>query len=333
LRAIGLLWQWTIEVGFGPRRGLYRLRSAAYDQVVDIRHLKCFVVVAEELHFGRAAARLHIAQPAISQTVIGLERELGLVLFERSNRRVELTDAGRALLGEARGVLDRFDGTLALAERLRSGTAGRVNVAVTPALPPNLLTELLAVFRAAAPDVKVVAKSVGDVPDPLSGLGGRFDLAILRGQIQAPGIASVVVATEPVGVALPSSHRLASSESVSARSLAGEPLAAFPRAAAPAEFDRIFAVLAAAGLDDVGEIHESPPGAVDASLRLVAAGEALSLKLRSEVDAFGSAGVVWVPFADVDLSVVVSAAWRFDVTSPATRRLVDALSSWLNQRS
>jgi DNA-binding transcriptional LysR family regulator len=300
---------------------------------VDIRHLKCFVVVAEELHFGRAASRLHIAQPAVSQTVIGLERELGLVLFERTNRRVELTDAGRSLLGEARGVLDRFDGTLALAERLRSGTAGRVSVAVTPALPPNLLTELLAVFRAAAPDVKVVAKSVGDVPDPLTGLGGRFDLAILRGQIQAPGIASVVVATEPVGVAAPASHRLASSESVAARSLAGEPLAAFPRAAAPAEFDRIFAVLAAAGLDDVGDIHESPPGAVDASLRLVAANEALSLKLRSEVDAFGSAGVVWLPFADVDLSVVVSAAWRFDATSPATRRLVDALSRWLNQRS
>ncbi len=229
---------------------------------MDIRHLKCFVVVAEELHFGRAAARLHTAQPAVSQTVIGLERELGLVLFERTNRRVELTDAGRALLGEARGVLDRFDGTVALAERLRSGATGRVSVAVTPALPPNLLTELLAVFRAAAPDVKVVAKSVGDVPDPLAGLGGRFDLAILRGQVHAPGIASVVVVTEPVGVALPACHRLASSESVSARSLAGEPLAAFPRASAPAEFDRIFAVLAAAGLDDVGVIHESPPGAV-----------------------------------------------------------------------
>jgi DNA-binding transcriptional LysR family regulator len=97
--------------------------------VVDIRHLRCFVVVAEELHFGRAAARLHIAQPAVSQTVIGLERELGLVLFERTNRRVELTDAGRALLGEASAVLDRFDGTLALAERLRSGAADRGNAA------------------------------------------------------------------------------------------------------------------------------------------------------------------------------------------------------------
>ena len=302
--------------------------------LVDVRHLRCFVAVAEELHFGRAAGRLHIAQPAVSQTVIALERELGLVLFERTNRRVELTDAGRVLLAEARVVLNRFDGTLAVAERLRSGAAGRVSIGVAPALPPNLLTELLGVFRAAAPDVKVVAKSTGDVPDPVAGLaGGRFDLAILRGTVEAPGIASVVVATEAVGVAVPAQHPLAGLEVVVARSLAGEPLAAFSRTADPVEFDRIFAALAAAGLDDVGEIHESPPGAVDASLRLVAAGEALSLKLRSEVDAFASGGVVWVPFADVDLRVVVSAAWRFDVTSPAARRLVDALAVWLQQGS
>lgn len=299
---------------------------------VEVRHLRCFVAVAEELHFGRAAARLHVAQPAVSQTVIGLERELGLVLFERSNRRVELTDAGRVLLGEARAVLDRFDGLAGLAGRLRSGVTGAVTIGVAPAMPPNLLTEILAVFRAAAPDVKVVAKAIGDTLDPLTGLSaGRFDLALVRGPVEKPGIASVVVATERVGVALPARHALAALEAVSARALVGQPLVAFPRGADPVQFDRIFAALAAAGLDRVGEIHESPPGAVEASLRLVAAGEAVSLKLRSEVDAFASPDVVWLPLVDVDLPVVVSAAWRLDVTSPATRRLVDALSAWLRR--
>ena len=297
---------------------------------MEVRHLRCFVVVAEELHFGRAAERLHIAQPAVSQTVKGLERELGLVLFERSNRRVELTDAGRALLGESRTVLDRFDGIGGLAERLRSGAAGRVTIGVAPAMPPNLLTELLAVFRAAAPEVKVVAKATTDTGGPLTGLvAGRFDVALLRGSVEAAGVASVVVVREPVGVALPHDHPLAAADAVSASALAGLPLAAFPRSADPVQFDRIFSTLSAAGLADVGEIHESPPGAVEASLRLVAAGEAVSLKLASEVDAFASTEVVWRPLADVDLSVVVSAAWRFDVTSPATRRLVDALSNWL----
>jgi len=302
--------------------------------VVDVRQLRCFVAVAEELHFGRAAERLHVAQPAVSQTVMAVERELGLVLFERSNRRVELTDAGRVLLAEARGVIERLDQFVVVADRLRSGVTGRVTIAVAAALPPDLLTELLRVFRAAAPDVKVVAKSVADVADPVAALsGGRYDLAVLRGVIDAPGIASVVVASEPIGVALPAEHELAASDVVSARSLNDEPLVAFPRTASPTEFDRLFAALAGAGFDHVGEVHESPPGAVEASLRLVAAGEALSLKLRSEVDASGSADVVWRPFADVDLRVLVSAAWRFDVTSPATRRLVDALSGWITSTS
>ena len=297
---------------------------------MDVRQLRCFVAVAEELHFGRAAERLHVAQPAVSQMIRGMERELGLVLFDRSNRRVALTDAGRVLLPEAQTVLDRFDGVVAVAERLRTGVAGRVTVGAADALPPNLLTELLRLFRAAAPDVKVVAKSVAAVADPVAALaGGRYDMAVLRGIVEAPGIASVVVAAEAVGIALPADHPLAEGETVAARSLAGEALVAFPRAAAPEEFDRIFAALAAAGLHEPGELHESASGAVESSLRLVAAGEALSLKLRSEVEAFASPAVVWRPLADVDLRVIVSAAWRFDVPSPATRRLVEALAAWL----
>jgi hypothetical protein len=136
-----------------------------------------------------------------------------------------------------------------------------------------------------------------------------------------------------VGVALPAAHPLATLDALAAASLSAEPIAAFPRSADPAEFDRIFGALTAAGLRDRGPVHESPSGAVDASLRLVAAGEAVSLKLRSEVDAFASSGVVWLPFSDVDLRVVVSAAWRLDIPSPATRRLIAALSTWADHRS
>lgn len=283
------------------------------------------MAVAEELHFGRAADRLHIAQPAVSQTIAAFERELGLTLFERTNRRVVLTDAGRGLLSEARAILERSDAFADTAGRLRSGAVGRVTIGVVPALPPHVLTDVLALARSAAPDVRVVAKSLWR-PDAAAALvDSKFDLALARGAVSAPGVASVLIASEPVGVAVPAGHALADLKAVPAAALNAEPLATFPRASDPIQFDRIFGALRAAGLTDVGELYESAVGAVEASLRLVAAGEALSLKLQSEVEVFSNARVAWKPLVDVHLDIDVHLAWRLDVVSPAARRVVSAL--------
>ena len=292
---------------------------------MELRHLRCFVAVAEELHFGRAAQRLHIAQPAVSQTISGLERELGLALFERTNRRVALTDAGETLVAEARTLLDRCDGFSATAASLRDGAAGRVTIGVSPALPPRLLTDVLGAARAAAPDVRVVAKSIARSDAAAALVDARFDLTLGRGPIRANGVASVLVAREPVGLALPAEHRLARFDSVAPAEMDGEVLVTFARSAAPDTFDHLFGALRAAGLSTLGEVHESPPGAVEASLRLVAAGEAVSLKLRSEVDAFGDDSVTWRPLSGVDLEVTVHLAWRLDVASAAVRRIVRAI--------
>jgi DNA-binding transcriptional LysR family regulator len=299
---------------------------------VDLRHLRCFVAVAEELHFGRAAQRLHIAQPAVSQTIAGLERELGLTLFERTNRRVLLTDGARALLPDARAVLERAAVFAEAAQGLRSGAVGRVTIGVSPALPPRVLTDVLAIARAEAPDVRVVAKSLTRPDAGAALVDSQFDLVLARGAVSEAGVASILVASETVGLALPADHPLAALDAVPASALNGEPLATFPRTSDPATFDRIFGTLRAAGLTDVGELHESPVGAVEASLRLVAAGEALSLKLPSEVESFADPRIAWRPLADVHLDVHVHVAWRFDMVGPAARRVVNALRASVEQR-
>ena len=295
---------------------------------MDVRQLRCFVAVAEELHFGRAAARLHVAQPAVSQTVKAMEAELGVGLLERTNRRVVLTDAGRVLLDHARAVVARFDAALEAMARLRSGDEGRLTLGVAVGLPPNLLPGLLARFRAELPGVVVVARPMPGTDSVVEALDHHgIDLAVLRGLVREPGVSSVVIDREMVGIALPARHRLAARSAVSPRDLTGEPFATFDRSSDPALHDHIFGALAAAGLGGAPVLHESPAGAIDASLRLVASGAAVSLKLASEVEAFRSPEVVWRPLEGVRLEVAVTAAWRPYRTSPALTRLVGLLPS------
>lgn len=290
---------------------------------MEIRHLRCFLAVAEELHFGRAAQRLHVAQPAVSQTVRGLEAELGLALFDRSNRRVGLTEAGRVLFDEARATVSRFDDLVALMGRIRDAEGGQVVIGAVPALPPELIPRLLASIAARDPGPSAVVRAVPSGRTAADLLrGGTVDVVLVRGVVDAPGIGSVVVAREAVGVALPAQHALAAKRSVRPADLSGVPLVSFGRAADPREFDRIYTALTAAGLAELRLVHESHAGAVEASLRLVEGGAGLSLKLASEVTSFASPAVTWRPLDDVELEVVVSAAWRPDRMTPALRWLV-----------
>jgi DNA-binding transcriptional LysR family regulator len=294
---------------------------------VEIRHLRCFVAVAEELHFGRAAARLHVAQPAVSQTIRGLETELGLALFDRANRKVTLTDAGCVLLDEARATLSRFDDLVATMSRVRDGFGGSLCIGAVPALPPELIPRLLARLAARRPGPSTVVRAIPAGRNPADLLDGvAFDVVLVRGVVHAPGVGSVVVARESVGVALSTEHPLAARSSVRPVDLSGAPLISFGRITDPDEFDRIYQPLSAAGLTRLQLVHESHAGAVDASLRLVERGVGVSLKLASEVAAFGSSAVTWRPLEGIELDVIVSAAWRHDRMTPALRGLVGLIA-------
>lgn len=292
---------------------------------VELRHLRAFVTVAEELHFGRAARRLYVAQPAVSQLVRNLEAELGVTLFERTSRRVSLTWAGQVLLDEARDLLARQARLAEVMARVRAGETGEVGLGAIAALPPDLIPGILTDLRDRLPDIRVVARSL---PSGLTASAAleRPDvhIALLRGHVDEPGIATIVVARERVGVAVASTDPLAAQPSLVATDLEGRAFVAFPREDDPVEFDRIFGALRASGLRSLA-VHESPAGGVDASLRLVGSRIAVSLKLESEVRAHRDGAVVWRPLDDPVIEVVITAAWRPEQLGPAGRRLVDLL--------
>jgi len=265
---------------------------------VDVRQLRYFVAVAEELHFGRAASRLHIAQPALSQQIRILERELGVQLLERSHRSVALTDAGARLVVEARSVLARFDGSV-----------GSLRVGVFPGPLRTVLPPVLVELRRRRPDVEVETRFVQEQPAAL--LDGRLDLALMPsfGQMGVvPPLAEKVVGRERLGIAVPAAHSLARKQLLGATDLAGLPFVFMARESGPDVYDTVLAALRTAGVRPRSMLESSTP---ESSLSIVAAGLAASVKTRSEVAAAHAAGdrVVWRPLSNFDLELSIVAAW------------------------
>lgn len=288
---------------------------------MDLRQLRSFTVLAEELHFGRAAARLHIAQPALSQQLKALEKELGLRLLDRTNRRVSLTDAGRRLVVEAGAVLARMDEAMAAMARVRTGEVGRLVLGVSPGVDQALLAALLSAVAAHSSDVDVQPRQVTSAEGALGLVRNELDAALVHSVPDDTGLAHEVVSSDELGVALPSAHRLARRRAIRAADLSGEPLAWLRRRWEPALYDDVLAQLAVVGFEP-GPPRETPN--IETSLGLVAAGLAVSFKFAREVAARRFVGVVWRPFADVTVDVPTSLVWRTGDRSPLLTTLLGA---------
>lgn len=192
---------------------------------MDLRQLEAFVAVATELHFGRAAERLHMAAPTLSELIRRLERELGTPLFTRTTRRVAMTSAGVELLARAKVILDEVAAADAAVRRVATGEAGTVRLGITPPVAPVLAPHLIGQFAAEAPHVTVDPQQMWlpAMTDAL--ISGRIDVAITCGLIPAPeGIANEVFCAEPLLVGLRPGHRLAGQGTVSLQDLAHDVL-------------------------------------------------------------------------------------------------------------
>jgi DNA-binding transcriptional LysR family regulator len=211
---------------------------------VELRALRYFVAVAEERHFGRAAERLHIAQPSVSQQIARLERELGTRLLDRSPRKVTLTDVGTRVLEAARETLAAADRVAVTARPARCGT---VRIGTAAGLTARL-ERGIDVLRAQYPDFELVLADL-----PLAGRlaalrRGELDLALARGRISGPGLRALPAWTEPLHVVVPAGHPLAQRDAVALRELEGSALRLAGQADHPELHDAAISALNAAGV-------------------------------------------------------------------------------------
>ena len=213
---------------------------------MEIRQLRYFVAVAEELHFGRAAERLAVVQPAVSQQLGRLERELGVRLLERSSRRVALTGDGERLLVEARSALAAVERVRSVATELAAGRGGTLRIGTSPGLGERVHRGV-ARMRADVPDLALVLVD-GSLSSHVAAVrAGELDIALVRGPVRARGLRAVELWRDPLHVVLPASHPAASTPTVPVTTLAELALRLPERSVDPALHDAVLAACRGAG--------------------------------------------------------------------------------------
>jgi DNA-binding transcriptional LysR family regulator len=215
---------------------------------MELRHLRYFVTVAEELHFGRAARKLHISQPPLSMQIRSLEEELGVTLFNRNQRHVALTHAGNAFLGEARHILARLDQAVLMTRRASRGEIGELAVGFISVADYNVLPIVLREFRARYPLVNLTLRESTSDTQVQDLVAGRIDVGFLLPPLAHPSLSSAAILREPLIAALPDRHPLARKPGKLALSkLKDAPFILFPRAMAPGMYDDILSFCRTAG--------------------------------------------------------------------------------------
>ncbi len=277
---------------------------------MDLRQLRYFVAVAEELHFGRAAVRAGIAQPPLTQQIQKLEAELGSVLFIRGRKTV-LTEAGNVLLDYSRRILQQTEQAAEATRKAARGESGHLTVGVPPSIMLSELPATIRKYRRQYPDINFALRELSTSAIENALRSGDIDLGFLREINSAPPLISQLAFEEPVVVALPASHPLSHEKELTLTALRDEPFVFFPRHLGPAFYDKLVSFCSGAGFVP-NVVQEATQW--QSIICLVEAGIGISLAPGC-VRRFRWAGVVYRPLKRVRTAVSVS--WRPEVLSPA----------------
>ena len=292
---------------------------------MELRHLRYIVAVAEELHFTRAAERLHIAQPPLSQQIRALEAELGVELFARTRRSVALTDAGAALLERARALLASVQGLPDELQRVARGEVGELRIGFTSTLPlTRVLRDVVADHRRAYPRIALQLREMHAALQFAALPRGELDVGLVRYNEPAPdGVRLVVLRRDPLRLVVPASHRFARRKSVAIAECRGEPFVGFPGSAGTGTGPLLKRLCTQAGFepDIAQEAREATT-----QIGLVAAGLGLAV-LPAPLDAVRIEGVRYVPLEGPEAMLVMSAASRGDEVSERVLAFVRRLEA------
>lgn len=301
--------------------------GCTYQLNVELRHLRYFVAVAEELHFGRAADRLKVAQPSLSQQIRKLERQIGADLFDRTNRRVELTAAGAALLPGATRTLEDAGTAIEQARDAAAGVSGHLTVGFIETAAITVVPQAVRRFRAAHPGIALTLLELGVGEQTEGLLSGRLDFGFIRERSKIESLRTETVLEEKLVVAVPAGHDLAGRSRLAVGSLTEEPLVAVERNMLPELYDDTLRMLRENGGNrDFAQNASS----VLAVLGLVSAGLGLAI-LPASVEAIRLAGVDFVPLTDSPQAAILMAMSEIS-SSPHRRFFLEAVRAGTQTR-
>lgn len=267
---------------FGTTRGM------------NLRRLRYFVTVAEELHFGRAAERLHMAQPPLSQQIRKLEEDLDLSLFDRSTRSVNLTDAGEALLVQAHRLLATSDSVDRFLDDFRAGDAGKLRLGFVDSSAYEVMPRFLREYRKRWPSVEFELRSMSSDQQRAALTNGEIDLGIGRTMGDGSGVEATPIISETLYLAVPSGHRLAEAKSVRLSRLDGQNFIGFDSSVSPTLHAELVGMFAAVGVGYRPIIEATEYTSI---LGLVAAGEGVAV-VPAGVRSFQPAELRYVKISD-----------------------------------
>lgn len=297
---------------------------------MEVRQLRYFIAVAEELHFGKAAAKLHMTQPPLSQQIQLLETNLGVTLFHRTKRRVELSAAGESFLVQARAIVASAEAVVGMVQRVHRGEAGRLTVGWKPWADLTALPPMIRAFCDRYPDVQLEIHNL-TVDEQVSALlSGTIDMGFVV-RPHGPGsprlhnseLTSQFILRQALAVVVPKNHRFASQRRILLAQLSHEPYILFRRDSSPVFYDYLISLYQRSGLA-LNVRHEADhPSTV---LGLVAAGLGITILPHSAYTS--GSDVVFCPLPEKHGSLEILLVWRRKQQSALMKNFIDTITAY-----